>query len=248
MIAKDGQVVLSKRLQMLADMVSRGNRLVDVGCDHGFLSVRLVQQGICPGALAMDVRKGPLAAAETHVRECGLKDYIETRLSDGLLAYNAGEADTLVCAGMGGPLIEKILSESFDKVKQLKELILQPQSEIAHFRSFLRENGLVITGENAVIDEEKYYFAMKAVWGESVAFVGTGECAEPAMQLYDAYGEHLLTDRHPVLRDFLVYRREHLTGLHKQLSASASDKAKQRMPEVETELLQIARALSFYEN
>ena len=70
---KGGQVTLSRRLQMLADMVTPGNRVADVGCDHGFLSVFLVQRRISPHVLAMDVRKGPLAAAAGHVEECGLE-------------------------------------------------------------------------------------------------------------------------------------------------------------------------------
>jgi len=158
-----GKSVLSGRLMMLADMVSPGNRLVDVGCDHGFLSIYLVRAGICPRALAMDVRKGPLAGAKEHIEESGLGDYIEARLSDGLAAYRPGEADTLVCAGMGGRLMEKILTEGMDKARQMRELILQPQSELREFRAFLRRAGFAVAEEDAVCEDGKYYFAMKAV-------------------------------------------------------------------------------------
>ena len=204
------QVVLSKRLQMLADMVSEGNRLVDVGCDHGFLSIYLVQSGKCPKALAMDVRKGPLAAAQAHVEEAALGDYIETRLSDGLLEYFGGEADTLVCAGMGGPLMERILADSYEKAKSLKELILQPQSEIREFREYLRGNGFRVVAEDAVIDEGKYYFCMKAV---PVAEESIGSVSGSAQVLYDTYGEFLLKGKHPVLCDFLQQRLEYVKKL-----------------------------------
>ena len=80
-----GSVALSGRLRMLADMVTPGSRLVDVGCDHGFLSIYLVQEGACPTVLAMDVREGPLAAAKRHVEAYGLGEYITLRLSDGLV-------------------------------------------------------------------------------------------------------------------------------------------------------------------
>lgn len=157
--------MLSERLQMLADMVTPGNRLVDVGCDHGYLSISLVASGICPRAIAMDVREGPLTAAKEHIAEAGLNDYIDVRLSDGLAEFGPGEADTMVCAGMGGRLMERILREGMEKACGLRELILQPQSELPQFRVFLREAGFAVVDENAVFEDGKYYFAMKAVYG-----------------------------------------------------------------------------------
>ena len=77
---------LSKRLFMTASMVERGSIVADVGCDHGYTAIYLVQNGICPRVLAMDVNEGPLARAREHIREAGLSAYIETRLSDGLSA------------------------------------------------------------------------------------------------------------------------------------------------------------------
>ena len=109
------QVVLSRRLRTVAGMVTRGHRVCDVGCDHGFVPVYLVQQGISPGVLAMDLREGPLRAAREHVSAYGLEGQIETRLSDGLHNYKAGEADTLICAGMGGGLMMRILEAERDR-------------------------------------------------------------------------------------------------------------------------------------
>lgn len=236
---RDGQVVLSGRLQMLADMVTKGHRTADVGCDHGFLSIYLVQQGICPRVLAMDVRKGPLAAARGHVAVHGLETYIETRLSDGLAALRPGEAETLVCAGMGGPLMEKILREGMDKARSLKELILQPQSEIGAFRCFLREEGFRILAEDAVREDGKYYFAMKAAYagsggGESLPEARRGrETAQDrsAMSLRgsggvsraiaDEYGELLLREGHPVLKQYLDFRKGVLEQIEGRLLACA---------------------------
>ena len=99
-----GSVQISERLKALCNMVTPGKRVVDVGCDHGFVSIYLVQQEICPGALAMDVRSGPLSRAQEHIAEYELAEYIETRLSDGLVEYQIGEAQSLICAGMGGDL------------------------------------------------------------------------------------------------------------------------------------------------
>lgn len=179
------KVLLSKRMQMLADMVTAGSRVADVGCDHAFLSIYLVQAGMCPKCLAMDVRRGPLSGAEEHIAAYGLGEYIETRLSDGLTAYHIGEAQTLVCSGMGGRLMKRILEEGGDKTRSFTELILQPQSEIPEFRIFLRETGFLVTEEEAVYEEGKYYFAMKAVYAGQRKPAGQGmpsAAGEPAGQ------------------------------------------------------------------
>lgn len=154
-------VVLSKRLQAVAAMVTADNSVCDVGCDHGFVPIWLVEQGISPRVLAMDVRRGPLSAAGEHIAEHGLESSIETRLSDGLHNYNIGETDTLICAGMGGGLMMRILSEDQDKTASFRELILQPQSEIERFRAGLREMGYQIADEQMIEEDGKFYPMMR---------------------------------------------------------------------------------------
>lgn len=156
-------VMLSGRLQAVSAMVTVGNRVCDVGCDHGFVPIYLIEQGISPGVLAMDVRSGPLNAAKEHIAEHGLGSVIETRLSDGLHNYNIGEADTLICAGMGGRLMRRILSDDREKTESFKELILQPQSEIEKFRGWLRRQGYCITDENMIEEDGKFYPMMRVV-------------------------------------------------------------------------------------
>lgn len=216
---------------MLADMVTVGSRVADVGCDHGFLSIWLVQTGVSPKVLAMDVRKGPLAAAREHIEAYGLGDYIETRLSDGLKNCEGDEVETLVCAGMGGRLMERILTESMEKVRGLKELILQPQSELWAFRTFLRREGFTVLQEEAVCEAGKYYFAMKACFAgkavhdagddgnrndaeaESAAFWEKKISAEREQQLCDRFGEMLIAGKNPVLLQYLQQRKKTLSQL-----------------------------------
>lgn len=242
---KDKQIVLSGRLLMLAKMVSRGNRVADVGCDHGFLSIYLVQKGISPHVLAMDVRKGPLAAAAAHIEGCGLGAYIETRLSDGLEGMDEAEADTAVCAGMGGRLMERILTESMEKARGLTELILQPQSELKEFRAFLRRAGFRITDEDAVYEEGKYYFAMRAVYSGSRQEKSGPEEAEQA--LFDRYGELLLRRKHPVLKQYLLFQKGVTDKLQERLSAGASERAAARLAEVRQEQAALEAALEMFE-
>ena len=209
-------IQLSRRLQALADMVTPGSRVADVGCDHGFLSIYLVQQGISPGVIAGDVRTGPLSAAKAHVAEYQLENYIETRLSDGLEKYKPGEADVLICAGMGGKLMQRILMEHAEVTLGFKELILQPQSELEQFRRFLREQGFFTLDENILCEDGKYYFMFRVIPGcegvcESHVFGVSSPCMEGEsdvadkdyQRLCDKYGRRLLESRHPVLGEYL---------------------------------------------
>ena len=135
---------ISKRLEAVASFVEQGSVIADVGCDHGYIPIYLYQKGMIPKAIAMDVNKGPLERAEIHIREYGLGEYITTRLSDGVRALKPNEADAVVIAGMGGALMEKIIEEGEETLKSVSYLILQPQSELAHFRRFLHQKGYCI--------------------------------------------------------------------------------------------------------
>ena len=240
-------VVLSRRLKSLADMVSHGKRVVDVGCDHGFLSIYLVQQGISPGILAMDVRKGPLSRAQEHIAEYGLENYIETRLSDGLLEYKAGEAQSLVCAGMGGRLMMKILSESGEKAKALEELILQPQSELPAFRKFLRTEGYLTLDENIVCEDGKFYFLFKVRF-DPAAVQKEVFYDDDKSRIYEKYGRLLLERRHPVLREYLEYMIGTAKHIEEKLLNNQAERAKKRLSEVRAEIADLKAALAgFYE-
>ncbi len=194
-------VALSGRLRAVAGMVTRGSRVCDVGCDHGFVPIYLVQQGISPSVLAMDLREGPLGAAREHVAAYGLGGQIETRLSDGLHNYNIGEADSLICAGMGGGLMRRILEAEREKTDSFREMILQPQSEIEKFRRFLRENGYGILDEEMVAEDGKFYQVIRAA-GKDALSITTGRGNE-LCKLEDRYGPVLLRKRTPVFLSFL---------------------------------------------
>lgn len=238
------EVVLSKRLKCLADMVTPGSRVADVGCDHGFLSVYLVQKGISPRVLAMDVRRGPLSRAKEHVAAYELSDYIETRLSDGLTAYHEGEADTLVCAGMGGRLMQKILSACGDKARSFRELILQPQSELCEFRIFLRESGYEVLQENILCEEGKYYFLMKVSCKQQPSVERQAEAGcELTQRLYDKYGETLLKTKNTVLREYLLERKRVVKEIEAALVYQDKERARARLSQVREELLEIGQAL-----
>ncbi|MDO5021053.1 MAG: class I SAM-dependent methyltransferase [Lachnospiraceae bacterium] len=203
-----GSVRLSERMLAIAQMVSPGMRVCDVGCDHGFVSIYLVEEGIAPSVLAMDIGKGPLGQAQIHIEEAGLQDRITTRLSDGLKQYREGEADCLIIAGMGGPLMQEILSNK--KVEDFKEIILAPQSEICEFRKFLADHGFEIVAENMVFEDGKYYPMMKVhlvVRGEEGRKVFSIPGTRDEEVAY-RFGPLLLSQKNPVLRQYL-HKEEH---------------------------------------
>lgn len=234
-------VVLSERLQALCRMVTPGRCVVDVGCDHGFVSVYLVQRGISPRVLAMDVRTGPLSRAQEHIEEYGLTDYISTRLSDGLKEFKDGEAQSLVCAGMGGRLMARILTDSREKARALEELILQPQSELSEFRRFLRNEGYELIDENILCEEGKYYFLMKARYSGVSA-----EWDEDEAALYERYGELLLKRRNPVLKQYLEDNLRNMERIAQNLSDNGNERARNRLKEIYGEMGYLRQALALY--
>lgn len=233
-------VRLSARMQALADMVTKGRTVCDIGCDHGFVSIYLVQQEIAPKVYAMDVRSGPLERAKEHISQYCLQNYIETRLSDGLENIQIGEADCMLCAGMGGPLMMKILTEGREKAKSMRELILQPQSEIADFRRFLREEGYLIIEENMILEEGKYYPMMKAI-PASNKVSGAGSAEE--QKLWDTYGEFLLKEKNAVLQQYLKHSAGYVETLIRNLKEHGADE--QRITELETEAALVQMALKY---
>lgn len=177
------KIQLSKRMDRLAGLVTAGNRLADVGTDHGYIPIALMQSGEIPSAIAMDINQGPLDRARDHIREQHLDTYITTRLSDGLTFLQDGEADTVLIAGMGGALTVHILEGGAHCLASVKELILQPQSEIWLVREWLCEHGYKITDEDIVLDEGKYYPMMRAVHGSmELPSRGEREYGNPALQ------------------------------------------------------------------
>ena len=223
---------LSKRMEMLVNLVPRDTVLCDVGCDHGYVSIELIRKEICPRVYTMDLREGPLQRAREHIEEAGLQERITTVLSDGIKDLPADASpDVLLAAGMGGALIQDILEEGKDRIRKMSYLLLQPQSEIPEVREYLRENGYEILSEDMVLEDGKYYFAMlaKVGGGLSVHYQHLTDCfcdlwkeTDPArknvtlipdqirntlsgmaLDLGDLFGPALLADVHDLMPEYL---------------------------------------------
>ena len=162
---------ISHRLIQVAEMVPEGGRLADVGTDHGYVPIWLLEKGRIPSAIAMDINPGPLLRARENRDKYGYQEVMELRLSNGLEKLKPGEADTVLIAGMGGPLMIQILEAGRKNGEGVSAWVLQPQSEIPSVRRYLIEHNFSIVDEIMLIDEGKYYMAMKAVPGKEAGLV-----------------------------------------------------------------------------
>lgn len=228
---------LSQRLYAVARLVTPGNRLADVGTDHGYIPIYLIKEKKIPYGIAMDINKGPLERAKEHIQAEGLQGQIETRLSDGLEKLTPGEAETAVIAGMGGALTIRILEKDRETAASLKELILQPQSELFAVRRFLAQAGFCIEEEDMVLEDGKYYPMMRAVPGNM----------ELAGELEEYYGPVLLKKKHPCLRQYLLWERQVKEDILQQLKEARGEGARSRRQEVCHALERNRQALAFWD-
>lgn len=214
--------------------------MADVGTDHGHLPIHLVASHKVERAIAMDVRPGPLSRAEHAIQHHGLQARIQVRLADGLAALRPGEADTVVIAGMGGALIQKILGEGEHMWDSVRHWILSPQSEIGETRHWLEQHGFSIRKEDMVLDGGKYYVIMDAIRG----------MMHYSQEYEYTYGEFLIRTGNPVLKAYLELEREKIQELIRKLEESqkrpdgflSSDRCISRLEELRLEEQQVSEA------
>lgn len=227
---------LSKRLQAVADLVSEGLVVADVGTDHGYIPIYLIETKKTPKAFAMDVNKGPLLRAKKHIAEHGLDACIETRLSDGVRALKKDECECVVVAGMGGALTIKIMEEGKDIFRNLKEFVLQPQSELQKVRAYLYQNAYSIVEENMVLDDGKFYPMFRVINSQSQEYHAIELC----------YGKLLLEQKNAVLKTFLEKEKAVKELILSNLEQSFGEHIETRKKEIQEELEGIEYALQRY--
>ena len=150
--------MISKRLELVASFVPQGTILLDVGSDHAYLPIELVERGQIESAIAGEVVEGPYQSAVKNVEAHGLKEKIQVRLANGLAAFEEGDqVSVITIAGMGGRLIARILEEGLDKLANVERLILQPNNREDDLRIWLQENGFQIVAESILEEAGKFY-------------------------------------------------------------------------------------------
>ena len=185
------KIPLSTRLLACAQFVKKGDRVADIGCDHGYLSIHLLTNGIARTCIASDVNEGPLQSAMRNGRKYGVANKMEFCLSDGVRNIPR-DFDCMVCAGMGADTMMHILSEA-PWLKDAKyRLILQCQSKRPELRQWLYGEGFRINRETLAKDGKFVYSVMEVVYDP-------GHSITPA-QTYIT--PQLLEDGHPLLPEY----------------------------------------------
>ena len=232
---------IPKRMLAIANLVDNSKVLADVGCDHAYISINLLENGKAERIIASDLREGPLNIAKDNIKLEGFEERIETRLCAGLCGYEAGEVDTILISGMGGMLVKEILSESIDVVRRADTLILEPQSDLRVVRAYLKDIGFEIIDEDMLNEGGKYYQIMKAVKSKERMEV----CEDIGAMAENEFGPILIKKKHPVLLEFLKKRKNHYERLlqNKSFLTSQSATNNDRIAIIENELNMVKEAL-----
>lgn len=220
---------LSKRLLAVAEMVTPGMVVTDIGTDHGYVPIYLVENNICPSAIAMDVNQGPILRAESHILDAGLEDKIQIRLSNGFENIKPGEADCAVIAGMGGELMVKILENGRAVVDKLKEMVLSPHSEIFLVRQCVHEMGLLIADEKMVFDEGKYYTIIKVKSGNE----------EKYSEIENKYGRILIEKKDPVFVEYINREKSKIENIIEKIESDGGGNSSERLGELKRNLMEL---------
>ena len=227
-------VTLSARMQGILHMLAcevRDDKVIpnvlDIGCDHAFVSIACIQRKIANHVIAMDVRQGPLSIAQSNIKSYGLEKCVETRLSDGLEKANVHEASWAIIAGMGGELIRKILQNGKAHLDAGIGLVLQPQSELDTVRTFLYEQNYLIVDELFLQEEGKFYTIIKAK--------KTSQCY-PLKPEEAMYGPVLLKRMEPLFQKYLHITQQKKQELYDVLLKKNTLSAAKRCKELESEL------------
>ena len=185
-------IPLSSRLLACCNFIKPGDRVADVGCDHGYLGIWLLTQGIARSVIAADVRQGPLESAKRNASKFGTASKMSFHLSDGVQSIPR-DFDVLVCAGMGGDTMVSILEAAPWLQNSAYRLILQCQSKTPLLRSYLSDKGWCIHKETVLRDGKFRYTIMEILWDPT----------QPRLTHAQTYlSPALLTDSSPDLPDY----------------------------------------------
>lgn len=224
-----------QRLQTLIRLVPPSKRVIDVGADHGLVSLGLAEREDIQQVLATDISSASLSKLEEALKRTDppIREKITLFVTDGLQDIPWSSADAIVIAGMGGPLITRILRDSFAFARNAKTWVLSPQSGIAAFRHFLQTLSCRI--EEDLVEEDGKWYPLFLVFPQEVCPKLNGYVF-PLTEQEAEYGPELLRKRHPLLEKQLIRDEKHWKSLLFHLEGKSSPAAAKRREEAERAL------------
>ncbi len=189
--------MLTPRLRAIVNMVEGARTAADIGCDHGYVAAALLREGRAKCVIACDISEKSLEKAARLAKLSGLEGYMQTRCGNGLAVLDAGEADTVIIAGMGGMLIRNILDDEPEVAAGVERFVLAPHKNEAELRAYLLESGYEIMDEALAVEDERYY--------QIICARACGE-ARTEDEFFCFVGRLLIEKRDPHLAGFLRKR------------------------------------------
>ncbi|EUJ33364.1 hypothetical protein MFLO_03480 [Listeria floridensis FSL S10-1187] len=210
---------LSLRLEKVASFIEPESRIADIGSDHAYLPCFAVLKKLASFAVAGEIALGPLKSAEEQVEKTGLREQIIVRKGDGLEVIQAeDQIDTIVIAGMGGPLIASILEQGKSKLEGVKRLILQPNIAANRIREWGVKNHFRITAETILSEDHKIY---------EILVLEPSEMALEYSEQELIFGPLLLQEKNQVFREKWRHEQEIWQKIIQNIENEGGDVAKQ---------------------
>lgn len=226
-------IKLNPRLKKIAQQVKKGEKVADIGTDHGYIPIYLLKNKISPFIIAGDINKKPLKTAENNIKEHGLLDKIETRLGSGLSILKPGEVNTAIIAGMGGLLIGDLLKHSKDIVKNLDTLIIQPMQAQSELRKYLVSNGFTIVDDILVKEDHRIYEII-------VVKHGAEKSIDP---IYYDIGFHIMNNPKPLAIEFINRKIREAKNIKENISKNSVNPSIEKLKEMEIKLKKLEEVL-----
>lgn len=218
---------LSDRLIKIVEFIKEDTRVLDVGTDHGYVPIYLVENNICKSVIASDISFDSLNKTIKTVKDRGLEKNIESRLGDGLDVIKPFEVDGVIMAGMGGILIQNILEKDKTITASIDYFIFQPMVASKELRKYLRENNFHIIDENLSKEGDKFYEIILARKSKDDLSKDSLE-----KEIYYEISEKLIEDKNILLREFVENKITLAQSVMRALKDKESKKSKERYDEL----------------
>ena len=228
---------LSIRLLSLASFITKNSIVADIGTDHGYIPMYLIENHISKYVIATDVSIGSLNKTISYINDLEFKGKVEARLGNGLEVIKPFEVDTVVIAGMGGLLIRDILDKDINISNSITNFVLQPMIAVKELREYLFNNHYKIVDEDLVKEDNKYYEIIYAKKGKD--FIDK--------EIYFEISQRIIEKKHPLLKEFINHKIAIASNILNNLEDKTSEKSKNRYEELNKLIKEYKEVLVIFE-